>query len=520
MNTKTRKKWPSGIIISIVNRLLYIIFITGLLMINACNGGSDTSGGNTIPDTDNNTSQDIEDYNEGDGATPVYTWDPSTFSHVYDVGPGKQYAEPGDVPWETLEPSTLVRIYYRSTPYYAKWVINITATALEPVVVLGIPEEGQRPIISGDGAVTRTELDYWNEVRSIIKIGGSNIPDNPDGPSHIYIQGLDIRGARPGYNFTDDAGASQEYSSNAAAIHIEEGSDITIHDCLIHDAGNGLFSSAASSRVKISGNYIYDNGIEGSIYEHNSYTESLSIVFEYNHYGALRTGCLGNNLKDRSGGTVIRYNWIESGNRQLDLVETDYNHIADDPGYDETFVYGNVLIEPDGAGNSQILHYGGDGGDTEMYRRGTLYFYHNTVVSTRSGNTTLMRLSTVDVTALVFNNIIYTSAGGEYLAITSGNGQTELENNWLIAGWQLTHESGLDPGATVADMGNTEGSTPGFIDYNAQDFHLTEGSQARGNAGSLPADAAEYSVEYQYVQHQQIEDRPQGSEFDTGAFGY
>jgi len=43
------------------------------------------------------------------------------------------------------------------------------------------------------------------------------------------------------------------------------------------------------------------------------------------------------------------------------------------------------------AGNSQILHYGGDGDDTAIYRQGTLYFYHNTVVSTHSDNTTLMR---------------------------------------------------------------------------------------------------------------------------------
>jgi hypothetical protein len=504
--------------------MLPLFIITGLLLINACNGGSGSSG-DTPPAVINNGDpiqgdEEDETGDEGDSATPVYTWNPSAFTHVYDVGPGKQYAEPGDVPWENLEPSTLVRIYYRTTPYQAKWVINVAATALSPVVVLGIPEGDQRPIISGDDAITRTELDYWNEVRSIIKIGGSSIPDNPDVPSHIYIQGLDIRSARPGYQFTDDAGNTQEYSTNAAAIHIEEGSDITVHDCLIHDAANGLFSGSASSRVRISGNYVYGNGIEDSIYQHNSYTESLGIVFEYNHYGPLRAGCLGNNLKDRSSGTIIRYNWIEAGNRQLDLVETDYDHIANDPAYDETFVYGNVLIEPDGAGNSQIMHYGGDGGDTDMYRRGTLYFYHNTVVSTRSGNTTLMRLSTLDVTALVFNNIIYASAGGGYLAITSGNGQTELEDNWLPEDWQLTHESDLDPGATVADLGNIEGITPGFLDFSAQDFHLSSGSLARGNAGSLPTDVANYPVEYQYVQHQQIEIRSLESLVDIGAFGY
>jgi hypothetical protein len=356
-------------------------------------------------------------------------------------------------------------------------------------------------------------------VRSVIKIGGSSIPDNPGDPSHIHIQGLDIRSARPGYHFIDDGGSSSEYGSNAAAIHIESGEAITISDCLLHDAANGLFSGHESSNVVIRGNHIYDNGIEGSIYQHNSYTESRGIVFEYNHYGPLRSDCPGNNLKDRSCGTVIRYNWIESGNRQLDLVETDYDAIADDPSYDATFVYGNILIEPDGAGNSQILHYGGDGGDTGMYRLGFLYFYHNTVVSTRSGNTTLMRLSTVDVSARVFNNILYTSAGGSYFAITSGNGQTELECNWLPSGWRETHESGLDPGATVTDLGNIEGTAPGFIDAGDQDFHLTDTSTVLGAGCELPVDVENYLPEHQYIRHQEVEARTVADTPDAGAYG-
>ena len=75
-----------------------------------------------------------------------------------------------------------------------------------------------------------------------------------------------------------------------------------------------------------------------------------NIVFQDNHYGALRPGADGNNLKDRSGGLVVRYNWIENGNRQLDLVETDHDELVADPRYNETFVYGNVLVESDGEG--------------------------------------------------------------------------------------------------------------------------------------------------------------------------
>ncbi len=444
-------------------------------------------------------------------------WDPADFDTVYEVGPGQALADPCDVPWESLAPSTLVRIHGRTEPYRCKWVINTEATQSDPVVVLGMPEGGTLPVITGEDAVTRTELSYWNEDRSVVKVGGSNLPTDQEVPSWIYLERLDIRSARPAYGFTDDGGSAGTYRDNAATVHIEIGEHIHVRGCVLHDAGNGLFTGSQSGEVVIAGNFIYDNGIDGSIYEHNSYTESRGILFEYNHYGPLRTGCLGNNLKDRSSGTVIRYNWIESGNRQLDLVETDYTELSTDPRYSRTFVYGNVLVEPDGAGNSQMVHYGGDGGDETMYRKGWLLFYHNTVISTRSGNTTLLRLSTNDESADVRNNVLYGTAGGDAFAISAGRGTVELRTNWLLTGWVDTHESSLE--GTVSDLGsNLTGADPGFTDAGAQDFTLAAGSPCVDQAGPLATDAAANPVDRQYVVHQSGADRPDDGAPDLGAF--
>src|SRR4030095_9991656 len=100
-------------------------------------------------------------------------------------------------------------------------------------------------------------------------------------------------------------------------------------------------------------------------------------------------------------------NWTEGGTRQLDLVDAeDTAVLVNHPSYHETFVYGNVLIEPDGAGNRQIVHYGGDRRAAAIYRQGSLPFFHNTIVSLRSGNTTLLRLSTDEESADVRNNIL------------------------------------------------------------------------------------------------------------------
>ena len=143
------------------------------------------------------------------------------FSNVYEVGPGNTYADPDDVPWESLAPGAIVRIHFTEEPYANKWVLAVAGTSDAPIVVRGIPQNGLLPVITGENATTRKKLDYWNENRSVIKVGGSSRPSAI--PSYVIIENLDIRSARPAYTFTDDSVNGQTYSSNAASIHVEGG---------------------------------------------------------------------------------------------------------------------------------------------------------------------------------------------------------------------------------------------------------------------------------------------------------
>ena len=441
-------------------------------------------------------------------------WDPNQFTTVHDVGPGQMFATPSEVPWESIQAGTLVRIHPGSQPYNDKWVISASGTADQPVVVLGVPDSsGKLPQIRGDQANTRSALDFWNEDRGIVKIGGSNMP--ADAAAFVTLQCLDIASARPGISFHASDGTVVEYQSNAACVYLESGEHLDIRNNTIHGCGNGIFISNGSSEVTIAANYIYDNGNPGSAYEHNSYTEASHITFEFNHYGPLCDGCDGNNLKDRSSGTVIRYNWIESGNRQLDLVESDFDELINDPAYRRTVVYGNVLIEPDGAGNSQIVHYGGDGGDTSKYRKGYLYFFHNTVVSTRSGNTTLLRLSSEEESASVLNSVISVAAAGNTLAISAGMGAAALEGNWLPQGWVDTHDTLT---GTVTSSTNVEGDQPGFVDAALQNFELDKGSTCINAASALPAALADHPVLFEYDAPQSARARPMDDMPDIGAY--
>lgn len=449
----------------------------------------------------------------GGGSSQWGQWDDEDFTVVYEVGPGKQYPELSDVPWESVGPDTLIRIYWRSEPYRAKWVLNAAGTSSSPVVVVGMPNGSQLPVISGDNAVTRSQLSFPNEERSIIKIGGSDVSGD-DLAEWIFIENLDIEGAHPDNRFTASDGGTESYASNAAAIHAQLGRNIYIRGNILRNSGNGLFSGFQSSRLVISGNRFEGNGNVGSASQHNSYTESLGIIYEFNWFRPLRSGATGNNLKDRSAGTVVRYNWIESGSRQLDLVDSDHANIYGSPEYSSTFVYGNILVEPANSTNGNIVHYGGDlSGREDTYRKGILHFYNNTIVSFRTDRTVLFGMSSNEEAADARNNLYYSPEGGDTLAITSGRGQIDLLGNWLQSGWDASSETLT---GTVNDLGNTEASGPSFVDEASMNFRISGDSDAVG--AGVPLAPAALPVDLQYDEHQA--NRPRSGNADAGAFGF
>ncbi|MGH9949691.1 MAG: putative Ig domain-containing protein, partial [Pyrinomonadaceae bacterium] len=429
-----------------------------------------------------------------------------------------------EVPWATLQPGDTVLIYWKAAAYKEKWVICRQGTASQPITIRGVlGPNGERPVIDGNGAVTPTNLNYWNENRGTIKIGGANIPADTM-PKYITIENLEVRGAYQGYQFARFNGQTQSYTQNAAPIYVEKAENLTIRNCIITDGGNGLFIGSLdltpSRNILVEGNYLYGNGNAGSAFEHNNYTEALGITFQYNRFGPLRSGANGNNLKDRSAGFVARYNWIEGGNRNLDLVDAeDSTVIVNSPEYGKTFVYGNVLIKPDG-GNNQITHYGGDSGTTADYRKGKLYFYNNTIVSTRSGNTVVFRLSTNAETCDARNNILYTVNPGTSLAMLAESGILSLTNNWSKTGWRNSFEGAFD-GSVSGGSTFVIGTSPGFVDLANQDFHLLSNGQAVDAGTALHADVLPTNnVIRQYVKHQSSETRPVSGAFDLGAYEY
>ncbi len=180
-------------------------------------------------------------------------------------------------------------------------------------------------------------------------------------------------------------------------------------------------------------------------------------------------------------------------------------------------MYGNVVVETDAAGNRQIAHYGGDNGTTSKYRKGTLFFYNNTLVSYRTDRTTLFRLSTNEERADTRNNVFYVTASGSTLSLLDETGVLDLTHNWFKPGRVATF--GTLNGVINDDGTSVVGSSPGFRNEAGQDFGLAMTS-ANVNAGAVlaPDPLPEPGISREYVKHQSSRPRSSDGVLDIGAF--
>ena len=446
-------------------------------------------------------------------------WQVENFDYLYEVGPDEDFKTPSDVPWESLAPGSLVQIHWRSEPYADKWAINTQASALKPVVILGIPnEDGDLPVISAAGATTRTELNFWNEQRVLIKVGGSNLPAGQD-PSYIYIEQLEIRDANESNGFRDQNGSNQSYSVNASGILVENGSHIYIRGNEIHENGYGVFTASRAENITISHNFIYENGVEHHNDYHNAYSESSNVIYEYNHFGPLRNNARGNNIEDRSAGVIIRYNWIEEGNAHLNISNSDKDFIIGNPAYRSTYVYGNVLTESNvDSSAASFIQYGGYSSNSNFRRQGTIYIYNNTFINSDTTRSYLIDMSTSDETADIRNNVVYALHGKNSpsdssaisTGITTSNGTIVGRHNWLQEGWDLPNL-----GNNVTGFNNIEGYLPGFEDFSQQKFQPATGSVLLNAATEQHINS--HSIQYQYNKHQEQRIRLDNGALHVGA---
>lgn len=505
----------------------FLACMTGLLLAAGCNGeiGGISAGEDApLPPPVNIPPVHVQCTHVGSGTD-------------YQVGPGKQFESIGDVPLESLVAGDTVRIFWRAEGYHEKLMLGGQGTAEQPIRVCGVPGPGgELPVIDGEGATTRPELDFpfdGHQVRGLVIIGHKHDDSYDLAPSHITVEGLEIKNASPPFRFTDKAGSAASYADNAAGIFVERGNHVTIRACEVHENANGLFIGTGGAEiltedVLIESNYIHDNGSLSDYNEHNVYNEASNVVYQFNRFGPTRGGN-GNNIKERSAGVVIRYNWIEDGAHLIDLV--DAQEATDSvalPSFHETFIYGNVLLRT-GYGPSMV-HYGGDSGQTENYRKGTLHFFANTVFVQNETyqdyeRSAVFEASTNDERIDARNNVFASSQEPTEIRAVTFMGDRDdvaagtllLAGNWVMKGW-----TAFDPVPGPKVIGEVDGLDsqiigldPPFTSVDGHDFLPATGGPLVGGGAALDGLPA---VEHQYSPHQKAMARSDGAKLTIGAF--
>jgi hypothetical protein len=434
---------------------------------------------------------------------------------TYNIGPGKAYTNLTDFPWLNLVAGDVVNIYYSPKPYATKVALRATGTAEKPVVINGVADaHGRLPIITGTNAMTAKDAIaqefYVNsggatiEPFGVIVLYRGHNDEYGYKPTHLTIQNLKVTGATPGKYFTNHLGKRTKFPEFTSGIYGVAAQYLTVQNNEIYNNGLGTFINnqndvaGTSYFITLRGNYLHDNGTTGSYLEHNVYVQGVRSLYEGNYIGQLRAGAQGGSLKDRSSGAVVRYNYIVSAARAIDLVEPqDFSPDTDnDPLRDIAWVYGNVIVDDfnnPGLSSGDLIHWGGDSYVYERYHKGSMYFYNNTVIvkatQAQAYSMSVFDVATVDQTIVAANNIIAHAGTSEMDACynSSTDGMTLGTLKLVETNWFAPYVSN---GKCIVDTAS--GTLLKGVPKLTTDFHLPAGSKAIGKSVVYPTAGMEF----------------------------
>ncbi len=433
---------------------------------------------------------------------------------TYEVGPGMAYGDLWQVPWINVGAGDTVMVHWRHEPYHSKIGVNRGGTPQEPLRIIGVSSEfGLKPKIDAADAIENPSAAYYNGAVARDGIF-SVIPSNGTYKvTDVFIENLELFNARRENKFTDAKGVIQGYDWGTTAVAIWHADRIVVRNCLIHDNENGIFgkydiynpTNGTMDDIVISHNEIRNNGIPGSTHYHNTYLEGWRTVYQFNTY----SDAVSAMLKDRSAAPVIRYNRFEGkAARMLDLVEPDENPaLLAKPDFGHEWVYGNMIIRPEGAPCAAPVNFGFDIDKANEQKH--LYFFNNTVISVNDRENagcwyqywfkTGGPISEGhDETIHAYNNIFYIYSpnpkhfpGDVYMV--SGNGNLDLGTNWANKWLQRGFPSIMTGWSNLI-----LGFDPGFTNERAEDFRLSANSPCIDQSAILPSWAFGHRIGWQW----------------------
>ncbi|WP_298212934.1 hypothetical protein [Acidovorax sp.] len=464
---------------------------------------------------------------------------------IFDVGPGKTYAAPKNVPWLTLLPCDIVNIHYRAAPYTDIIFLASRGRHNKWITIQGVAgPNGELPVLDGTNAVMPkdTGANRFTDAAGMIVIKTPDVSAAPRSshykPGYLHITGLKISNVRPPQRVVKLSGNSDTWALFSAGIYIDGAEQVAVTYCDLGDNGMGIFANSGGGEwlqtrnLLIARNHFHGNGNKGSFSEHNAYTEGIGTIYEYNYFAPPVRGSNGDNIKERSAGVIVRYNYIEGG---ADLValrdpesNVDYESVQVDAFGEKlvanAFVYGNILVAREYL-QAIVGHGDGDMGTKKQPREGNLFFYNNRVASFvdnegfwRNNNyfpqqaVPLIGLlnTRAQTTVVARNNLLYAASATPGrppapIGLFYYQGRADYEANWTN-GFALTVDpyggTNLARGVkwnginvrtnTLMDGSAATGLTrnsldPGFVDAARGNFLTTAASPYATLSGTLPA---------------------------------
>tara|TARA_B110001454_G_C12723270_1_gene436123 strand:- start:45 stop:1550 length:1506 start_codon:yes stop_codon:yes gene_type:complete len=456
---------------------------------------------------------------------------------VYNVGPGKTYSSPKTVPWFNIKPCDVVNIHYSSTPYRDIIYFSMRGEKNRWIIVRGIPgPNGEKPIFDGDNAVMPNDSRVNPNVDAaglfiVFKPSSDVARANDYKPGYLQIDGFTFQNARAPAMVTAASGERRQWGSFSSGLYVTGADFVAITNNEFKGNGLGLFANSNDAgnalqtvSLLVRGNYFHDNGNPASFSEHNSYTEGIGTIYEYNYFGPLVDGSYGDNIKERSSGVLFRYNYIEGGANLISLRDPESNgayEAAQKDAWGErmvtaAFIYSNIFVIRKDTSN-MIGHGDATHGTNAQYREGNIYFYGNRVIG-RVNNSPfwfnnayyeksgipLFALSNTraPTTVVARNNLFdvrsYTSdSSSAAFSIFYYQGRADFESNWINSAFLRTYVDtkpadsmlavgDLFDGVGVTSLTPSLGVNPGFVDEANGNFLTTASSPFASLNAALP----------------------------------
>jgi len=380
----------------------------------------------------------------------------SLFGTVYEVGPGKQYADPVALPWTEFKDGDAIKVYWREEPYRNLFFIGWSDFSL-----IGVPgPNGQKPIIDGDGAVAVTRgINYYNQDRGLVRIGESAVPKIKY-LENILVEGFEFRNAwrtnatpekpaNKGYHGQDTPNVNQGWADNASGVQATGVKNITIRNNVFHEMKIGVqinssYPSRISTNCVVENNEFFTIGSDDQ--SHVLYLECDREKIRNNK--VTQPPGWSSTFKSRGICTEIVNNWIKAGDRAVDLVDS-FNMRNTFGQTCPDIIANNYITRENANDNNAYIHFGGDSANLDGYRKNILYVLNNTIDTNRTLGNVLVRTSSWDQKVIVQNNVFQWRRMARY--------------GFIIGDWNDYRKTGPDGQRSKVAYGNNwfqKGSCP------------------------------------------------------------